>query len=707
VTLPSPRFVRFLYSLTVALGAFLLFLLEPLFAKMILPRFGGSAAVWTTCLVFFQSALLLGYYYADVLTRRLRVARQASTHIALMVVSLALLPLAPHAVLSSPSSNYPAFHILVLLTASIGLPFVLLSATSPLIQAWKARTGAAAYHLFAISNFASFVALLSFPFLVEPRLSSHRQAQLWSTLYAVFVILCSLAAWTSRRKSASATSALAAAPIAQRAEQEPTSPPAPAAADSPLPGRDWILWLALSACGSVLLLATTNHLTEDVAPVPLLWVLPLALYLLTFTMAFARRTLYSRWLVVRLVAVMLGGLGYAIYDPSITESVQIAVPLFCLGLFVFCLFCHGELARLRPEPARLTTFYLVIAAGGALGAIFVGLVAPLLFAASYEYPLALCFTSLAAAAVLWDTVWPLRAFWTVATAALVAVLAYHVHAYEKHSILVERNFYGGLRVQLHYDWLKHPYHALYHGMIEHGAQFLDPPRSADPTTYYARNSGVGLALDFFEEQPSRHIGVVGLGSGAIAAYAERGDDVRYYEINPLIVKIANEEFSYLKNAKTNGADVAIRMGDARLSLAADDSERFDVLVIDAFSGDAIPVHLLTREAVALYLQRLKPGGVLAIHTSNTYLDLNPVVKLLADDAGVESRLISNNDDNRKLIDAADWMLLTRNQDFLLQLDETTLQDSIDVPPGLRVWTDDYNNLFQILRPMKFLKKGAG
>jgi SAM-dependent methyltransferase len=690
-----------LYSLAVALGAFLLFLLEPLFAKMILPRFGGSAAVWSTCLVFFQSALLFGYYYADVLTRRSNNRRQASTHIALLIVSLAFLPIAPHALLSSPSSNSPAFHILVLLTASIGLPFVLLSATSPLIQAWKSRTGAAAYHLFAISNFASFAALLSFPFLVEPRLSSHRQAQLWSTLYAAFVILCSLAAWMSRRE---ATRAEPATPP-QQIEPLTANPIVASASDSHSSRRDWILWLALSASGSVLLLATTNHLTEDVAPVPLLWVLPLALYLLTFTMAFARRSLYSRWLMVRLVAVTLASLGYAIYDPSFTESVQVAVPLFGLGLFVCCLFCHGELARLRPPPERLTIFYLTVAAGGALGAIFVGLIAPLLFAATYEFPLALCFTALAAAAVLWETAWLSRAFWTIGTAALVAVLAYHVHAYEKNSILVVRNFYGGLRVQLHYDWLKRPYHALYHGQIEHGAQSLDPPRSADPITYYARNSGVGLALDFFK-QPSRHIGVVGLGTGTIAAYAKRGDAVRFYEINPLIVKIANDQFSYLKNARTNGVDVAIRMGDARLSLANDDSEKFDVLVIDAFSGDAIPVHLLTREAVALYLQRLKPDGVLAIHTSNTYLDLNPVVKLLADDAGIESRLISSDDDVHKLIDAADWMLLTRNQDFLLHLDETTLQDAIDVPPKLQLWTDDYNNLFQILRPMKFLKKGS-
>jgi SAM-dependent methyltransferase len=699
VTLPSSRLVRLLYSLTVALGAFLLFLLEPLFAKMILPRFGGSAAVWSTCLVFFQSALLLGYYYADVLTRRLSAARQTSTHIALLVVSLTLLPIAPHAIFTSPSSYHPAFHILVLLTVSIGLPFILLSATSPLVQAWKSRTGAAAYHLFAVSNFASFVALLSFPSLVEPQLSSHRQSQLWSALYALFVVVCSLAAWMSRTQAANVIPVLTAEPAGQKAQDSAV------AQEALPPRRDWILWLALSACGSVLLLATTNHLTEDVAPVPLLWVLPLALYLLTFTMAFARRSLYSRWLMVRLTAVVLGSLGYAIYDPSFTESVQVAVPLFCLGLFVCCLFCHGELARLRPAPERLTTFYLVIAAGGALGAIFVGLIAPVLFSATYEYPLALCFVALAAAAVLWDTGWMSRAFWTVGTAALVAVLAYHVHAYERNSILVVRNFYGSPRVQLHYDWLKHPYHTLYHGQIEHGAQYLDLPKSADPVTYYARNSGVGLALDFFQ-QPPRHIGVVGLGTGTIAAYARRGDDLRFYEINPLIVKIANNQFSYLKNAITNGADVAIRMGDARLSLAADENEHFDVLVIDAFSGDAIPVHLLTREAIALYLQRLKPDGVLAIHTSNTYLDLNPVVKLLADNAGVESRLISNNDDQRKLIDAADWMLITRNQDFLLKLDETVLQDSIDMPPNLRLWTDDYNNLFQILRPLKFLNKGG-
>ena len=274
---------------------------------MILPRFGGSAAVWSTCLVFFQSTLLLGYLYADVLTRRLNAAKQAAGHIALLIVSLALMPIAPHAILTSSSSSHPAFHILVLLATSIGLPFVLLSATSPLIQAWKSRTGAQAYHLFAISNFASFVALLSFPFLVEPRMSSHRQAQLWSALYAAFVVVCSFAAWMSRGARSSAATAPSAEEAVATAEPSSNAAPQPKS-PAQAPRRDWVLWLVLSACGSVLLLATTNHLTEDVAPVPLLWVLPLALYLLTFTMAFARRPLYSRWLMVRLVAVLFASL---------------------------------------------------------------------------------------------------------------------------------------------------------------------------------------------------------------------------------------------------------------------------------------------------------------------------------------------------------------------------------------------------------------
>jgi hypothetical protein len=676
----------FLLPVTIFLGASLLFLIEPLFAKLILPWFGGSAAVWATCLVFFQSALLLGYLYADVTTRRLTPARQSIVHIGLLLVSLLLVPIAPNASWRPQPGGDPAWRILGLLTVTIGLPFILLSATSPLVQTWYARvrSGSEPYHLFALSNLASLLALLSFPFLIEPRIPSHRQAMLWSTLFGVFVGLCSIAAWLARRRP-SMTAAATGEPA------ETATPPS---------RREKLLWLALSACGSILLLSITNHLTENVAPVPLLWVLPLALYLLTFTLAFNRRSLYSRWLMVRLLAVTLGGLGYAIYDPAFTESLQVSVPLFCLGLFVCCWFCHGELAKLRPAARDLTSFYLMISLGGALGAIFVGLLAPHIFSAIYEFPLALVLTAGLAAVVLWPLGGQERLFWTAATIAMVLILGRNVHAYKKNAVLVVRNFYGALRVKENQDWLKQPYHTLYHGKIEHGAQFLSLPKSLQPTTYYGPDSGVGVALDRHSGSPKR-VGVIGLGAGTLAAYGKAGDFFRFYEINPLVPIIANTSFSYLRDTLAR-TDIVI--GDARLSLAAEPPQQFDILAVDAFSGDAIPVHLLTKEAFALYVHHLKSDGILAIHTSNTYLDLAPVVQLLADDAGYPAQLISNGDDTRKLIDSSDWVLVTRNASFLSELDTSRMVDPILVPAHLRLWTDDHNNVFQILRPVNFHEK---
>ncbi len=685
----ADRLLTLLLPLTIFLGAVLLFLLEPLFAKLILPRFGGSAAVWATCLVFFQGALLLGYLYADLGTRRLNPARQALLHMALLAVSLCFLPIAPHAVWTTTNGSHPTAHILVLLTVSIGLPFVLLSATSPLVQAWHTRTsdGAEPYHLFALSNFASLLALLSFPFLIEPRISSHRQGVLWSVLFAVYAGLCSLTAWFARKSGVRAIQST-----------ELAHPDAIATIAAPN-SREKLAWLALSACGSMLLLSVTNHLMEDVAPVPLLWVLPLALYLLTFTLAFNRRRFYSRWWMVRLLAVTLGSIGYAIHEPAFTESIQVSVPFFCSGLFLCCWFCHGELAQRRPAPSHLTSFYLMISLGGSIGAIFVGMLAPYLFAANFEFPLTLCLTSVLATVVVWRDGWPTRVFWAAATVSLAVVLVYHVHEYEKHAILTVRNFYGSLRVNAYHDWLKQPYRALYHGKIEHGAQFLSLPQSLQATTYYGPRSGVGIALSYFSDHPKR-VGVIGLGAGTLAAYGRTSDYFRFYEINPLIVSIARDSFTYLRDTP---AKVEIAMGDARLSLASEGPQQFDVLALDAFSGDAIPVHLLTKEAFALYLRHLKPDGVLAVHTSNTYLDLAPVVKLLAEDADCTVRLTTNNDDERKLIDASDWVLVTRNKRFIHDLDAASLQDSITVSPKLRLWTDDYNNLFQILRPVDFKK----
>ena len=471
---------------------------------------------------------------------------------------------------------------------------------------------------------------------------------MWSAAFVVFVALCGLAAWLSRRNGAAAT---------QSANATDASDPSATADEGDAPTlRDKSLWLGLSACGSMLLLSVTNHLTENVAPIPLLWILPLALYLLTFALAFNRPSLYWRWLIIRLLAVSMGAFGSALYDPSFTESVQVSVPVFCTNLFLCCFFCHGELAKRRPASRYLTSFYLMISLGGALGAIFVGIIAPRVFAGIYEFPMAMVLTA-ALAAALWPDGWLTRLFWIGAAIAMVIVLGHNVHVYRKDAILTERNFYGALRIKEFHDWLKQPYYTLYNGRIEHGAQFLNPPQSLQPTTYYGPKSGVGLALAYFDEKPKR-VGVVGLGAGTLAAYGKAGDYIRFYEINPLIRQIATTSFSYLRDTP---AKTEIAMGDARLSLAAEAPQQFDVLAVDAFSGDAIPVHLLTREAFSLYLHHLKPNGVLAIHTSNTYLDLEPVVKLLADDAGYSAAWVSNDDDRRKLVDASDWVLVTRNQ----------------------------------------------
>jgi SAM-dependent methyltransferase len=625
----------------------------------------------------------LGYLYADVTSRRLTPARQAQLHIALLVLSLLFLPIAPRFLQTPRAGSDPASAILALLTASIGLPFMLLSATSPLAQVWYARASAQRepYHLFALSNLASLLALLSYPLLVEPHVAAHKQATLWSALFALFVLLCAAAAWLART-----TGAMPA--ISPRTEQSETSTPGP---------REKLLWLGLSACSSMLLLSITNKLLEDVAPVPLLWVLPLALYLLTFALAFSRRIFYWRWLSIRFLAVALGSLGYAIYEPMYTESVQVSVPVFCIGLFLCCWFCHGELALRRPAPRYATSFYLMISLGGALGAIFVGLAAPHVFTAIYELPLALIFTALLAAVALWPQGWLIRLFWIAAAAAMVIVLVRNVRDFDKDTIVRMRSFYGALRVRQFSNWLKEPYRTLYNGKIEHGAQYVNPPSSLLPTTYYGHDSGVGLALTHCCPNAKR-VGAIGLGAGTLAAYGQTSDYFRFYEINPQVVNIAQTSFSYLRDSP---AKIDVVLGDARLSLQREAPQQFDLLAVDAFSGDAIPVHLLTREAFALYLRHLKPDGILAVHTSNSYLNLSPVVQLLAADAGCDAQLIENEDEHRKLIDSSDWMLVTRNRRFLDAIASTVMIEPISVPPNLRVWTDDFNNLFQILRPVKF------
>jgi hypothetical protein len=668
-------------SLAVFLSAFLLFLIEPLFAKAILPWFGGSAAVWSVCLVFFQSALLLGYFYADV-TKRLNPRIQIAIHITLLFLCLILLPVSPSTFWRPHPGEDPAWRILGLLTVSLGMPYVLLSATSPLLQSWYARSlpRSSPYHLFSLSNAASLLALLSYPFLIEPRISTRKQELAWSIAFALFAALCAVAGFAGRTSNAE---------VHEAAEVQP---------DPRLVRK--LQWLALAACGSMLLLSITNHLTQNIAPVPLLWVLPLALYLLTFTLAFSRHHFYQRWIFIRLLAIALGVMGYAVYDPRSIEAIQLTVPLFCGSLFICCMFCNGELSRLKPSSSYLTSFYLIVALGGAIGAVFVGLIAPLIFVSIYEFPVTLLITALLALVMLWNAGWLSRVLWASVSFAMCLAVYINVNSFTRDSVIMARNFYGALRVTETSEFGDHAARMLYHGTIRHGAQFLLQPWRKQPTTYYSVDSGIGLTLRYCCSGPKR-VGVIGLGTGTLAAYGKPGDYFRFYEINPEVVTIAKSLFTYLRESPAR-SDIVL--GDARLSLEQESPQQFDVLAVDAFSGDAIPVHLLTKEAVALYLRHLKLNGILAIHTSNSFLALDPVAKKLAEAFDYPAISILNAADDDQCISIADWVLITRNKTFLNQEIVVRQQQPTASIAGLRLWTDDYNNLFEILRPIRFLKQ---
>jgi hypothetical protein len=596
----------------------------------------------------------------------------------LLAASLIFLPIGPGERWKPGASQDPTWLILGMLTVTVGLPFVVLSATSPLLQHWLARAGdKAPYRLFGLSNLASFAALLSYPFAIEPVLDGHAQSVYWSVAYVIFALLCAITAWQSRAYSREIRSepSLAKTPHAQKA-----------------------YWFALAACGSMLLLSVTNHITANVAAVPLLWVLPLAIYLLTFVLAFGAKTAYKRAMWLRILAVSLGTFGYAIWDIRIVEVVQVGLPTSLLSLFACCMFCHGELSRLRPEARSLTEFYVVLSVGGAAGAIFVGLVAPRIFSGIYELPVTLILTAALALFLTWrEGAWPIRLLWIAVTASMVVVLGANVKAYHENALSVRRSFYGSLRVVQSPHAGERQTRTLYHGTIEHGAQFLLPPLRFRPTTYYGPDSGIGMLLRECLSSP-RRVGIVGLGVGTIAAYGQSDDTFRFYEINRQVIDMAQSLFFYLKETHAN---VQISEGDARLSLERENAPPYDALALDAFSGDAIPVHLLTKEALGVYLKHLKPTGVLAFHVSNQYLDLSPVIRQIAEEAGYEAMLVKSQGKDDQLVLPTDWVLVTKNHTVLKNADLTLHSGPIASRAGLRPWTDDYNNLFQILRPPRW------
>ncbi|HWJ39755.1 MAG TPA: fused MFS/spermidine synthase, partial [Candidatus Limnocylindrales bacterium] len=755
--------------ITIFTGAFLLFQVEPLLARYILPWFGGSSAVWITCMLFFQLLLVAGYAYSHLIATHLRARRQVFVHLTivtacvLLMSALALIwqsPITPGPTWKPINPDFPITRIFVLLLVSIGLPFFILSTTGPLLQVWFARSHqtSSPYRLYALSNVGSLLALVTYPFVVEPALTLKAQAIVWSVLFVGFAIGVGLCA---RRISDIPSSSAADFDGADFAR-------APLSAPSTR-----ILWIALATVPSVMLLATTNRICQQVAVMPFLWVLPLAIYLLSFIICFDNQRWYRR-------GVFHPALGAAVFAALIVmcspdAGIMIQIATYSMLLFTICMVCHGELVRLKPHERYLTSFYLMVAIGGALGGVFVVAIAPMLFTGLWEFHLAIwasllilfivlmrdpsswiherrpivAMTLLSGALVLpeligatfsagtinrtlphlWPgfiavglmsavafqkhsrlaTRWPgsiLQACAILGLFVIGGVLIVDIEGNRANSLIATRNFYGALCVYSvdSYNPESH-YYMLRHGQIIHGEQYSAADKRREPTTYYGRDSGIGLTMLNHPRRFARNphdralqVGAIGLGVGTIAAYGQPGDYIRFYEINPAVTKIADESgyFTYLRDSR---ARIEIVPGDARLSmereLANGNSQSFDVLVLDAFSGDAIPVHLLTLEAFEVYLGELNPDGVIAIHVTNRYLDLQPVIQEVANHFGLVSG--GTHQSAGPLVKPSDWIMLARNNSVLGQAAFAASLKPLDSQRKVRLWTDDYSNLFQILK----------
>jgi hypothetical protein len=716
--------------LAIFVSAFLLFQIQPMISKYILPWFGGGTSVWTTAQVFFQMALLGGYGYAHGLSR-LRTSRQGRLHLGLAVVVAAWLivmglrwgtPVTPDASWKPVVGADPGWQVLGVLLVSVGLPYFLLSTSSSLLQSWYSRLHReeSPYWFYVLSNTASLLALLSYPVIVEPNLTLHEQAVGWTAGFGFYLVVLGMCAWQVLRRTPDAVPASAAVdPNPNQAILQATNEveleaalrglePGPEMRDSPPRWGKYLFWIGLAACASTMYLAVTNQITQDIASVPFLWVLPLSLYLLTFIVGF------NDWIARQselLVVLMLVALGVGLY--TLTKPSQL--PLWalilsnCFVLFVVCLFCHSQLYRDRPHPRYLTSFYLMLSIGGALGGVLVSLVAPWLFRGFWEFPLALVFCALVIISMTYrqrgSLLYRVRIPVVVLTLSLVIyIVAMPVMTFST-ALIVKRNFYGLMRIResgyaVGEETIK--VHTMVNGSIIHGLQAIDEPWRSRPTTYYTENSGAALAIRNssvrLSGRPLR-AGLIGLGIGTLAYYGQQGDTFRFYEIDPQVIEAAQDErfFTYMRDSV---AQIEIVEGDARLSMERElqqgGSQRYDVLVIDAFSGDSIPVHLLSKEAVDLYLEHLAPDGVLAFHISNRYIELEPVLWRMQEEYGFEGAYVQGGGP-LGFENTSWWVLLTYDTEFMEELAKNAQMRVLNSSPEMRLWTDDYSNLFQVLK----------
>ena len=700
------------YAVTLFLGAFLLFGVQPLAGKYSLPWFGGTPSVWTTCMLFFQTMLLAGYAYAYASGRWLTPRRQAQVHLGLLGVTVAVLagrvlingsPVAPGPEWRPTTDGLSSARLLAMLAATLGLPFFTLSTTAPLLQSWfsRVRPGVSPYRLYALSNAGSLLALLAYPFLVEPWLGRGVQAWAWGLGFLLFAASCAGCARGVLR--------LADEPVqAPKEDEAPQSPPGV--------GRT-LAWLGLSGCASVLLLATTNQLSQDVSAGPFVWVLPLALYLLTFIIAFEREALYSRPLTALLLLLAVGG-ATALHYRGSESALSLQLLVHSAALFSGALLCNGELYRLRPAPRHLGAFYLWGSVGGVLGGVLVQLVAPRVLHSYLEYPLALGACCLLAALVLVrrapeETL--RRAVLRLVPALLLLLVAGALgQAVMKPGYVLGswRGFFGVVQVWESDPGTEDHLFLLRHGIIMHGYQYTRPERKLTPTAYFTPKGGLGLALTEQRRRkeraglpPSLRVGVLGLGVGTTAAMGRAGDTLRFYEISPQVIALARGEGGYFSFLRDTPARVEVAEGDARILLEQElergQAQGFDVLAVDVFSSDAIPVHLLTEEAMELYRRHLAPGGVLALHISNLHLDLLPIVLAHAWTSGWHATQVKTAMSGDTL--TALWMVLSPDASFsrgdtFLTGDAWVKRLALAAPPRVR-WTDERSSVLLALRSL--------
>ncbi len=741
------------FGFTLFVSATLLFLVQPMVAKMILPLLGGAPAVWNTCMVFFQALLLVGYAYAHAAPARLGIRRQVALHVALLLVPFLVLPIAISKGFLPPAGSNPIPWLLWLLLLSVGLPFFVVSTTAPLLQRWLAGTGHRSardpYFLYAASNVGSMLALLGYPLVLEPRLRLQDQSQVWTVAYAVLAaLICICALWTWRAARRSASPAVDAedgtvAPgqdLAQSARLADSD-----LADAPPTPLQRLRWTALAFVPSSLLLAVTTYFTTDIAAIPLFWVVPLALYLATFIIAFSGalpglRAEIRVWLPPLVIWLLFAILIQAGYLPSV------GIPLHLSVFFLAALVCHSELAASRPSSRSLTEFYLWMSFGGVLGGVFNVLVAPLVFHSVAEYPLLLslvflfvptgdqpagaprfgrradlawaCAVGLLTAVLIVAV--PIQRFATVGMARVITyggpllvcffllrrparfslslsavVLAATFLGGRQDSVLHrERSFFGVLTVAHDPEG---KFNQLYHGTTLHGQQYLDPARRDEPSSYYRPGGAISQVFHAFSGPNAKaHVAMIGLGTGTLAIFAEPGQQVTYYEIDPAVLRIARDPrwFTFLRDSHAN---VEVVLGDARLRLVDAADARYGMLVLDAFSGDAIPVHLITREAIQLYLQKLRSDGVLVFHISNRYLDLEPVLGALAQDLGLVARVQHDTANLKPGEVGSIWGVMARREKDLGPLATDARWKELEKRPGMAVWTDDFSNLISVMK----------